>query len=47
LIHNVVLGLIMNPMMIPYAIVNMAFGLVAGFLARAGWFEIRQVFFSA
>lgn len=47
LIHNVVLGLIMNPMMIPYAIVNMAFGLVAGFLARAGWFENpARVFFA-
>lgn len=47
LIHNVVLGLIMNPVMIPYAIVNMAFGLVAGFLAQAGWFEKPvRVFFA-
>jgi energy-coupling factor transport system substrate-specific component len=37
----------MNPVMIPYAIVNLALGLVAGFLARAGWFENPvKVFFA-
>lgn len=39
LLHNLVFGLVFNPVMIPFAIVNLAFGLVAGFLARAGWFE--------
>ncbi len=47
LVHNLVLGIILNPMMIPYAVVNLSFGLVAGFLARAGWFENPvRVFFA-
>jgi energy-coupling factor transport system substrate-specific component len=36
---NLILGLVTTPTMIPYAIVNIAFGLVVGFMARAGWFR--------
>ena len=39
LVHNIVFGLTVDPVYIPYSIVNLAFGLVAGFAARAGWFE--------
>jgi energy-coupling factor transport system substrate-specific component len=36
---NLILGLVTTPTMIPYAVVNIAFGLVAGYMARAGWFR--------
>lgn len=39
LVHNIVFGLTVDPVFLPYSIVNMAFGLAAGFMARAGWFE--------
>jgi energy-coupling factor transport system substrate-specific component len=39
LIHNIVFGLTVDPVFIPYAIINLAFGLAAGFMARAGWFS--------
>lgn len=38
LVTNVVLG-VANPTLIPYAIVNVAIGLIAGFLALRGWFK--------
>lgn len=47
LIHNLLFGLTVNPMSLPFAIVNMALGLAAGFMARAGWFEKPiKVFFA-
>ena len=47
LIHNILFGLTVDPVFIPYAIVNLAFGLAAGFMARAGWFEKPvKVFFA-
>jgi len=47
LMHNVVFGLTINPGDLPFGIVNMCFGLAAGFMARAGWFEsARRVFFA-
>lgn len=37
LLSNLVTGLIAGPVSIPFGIVNMAFGLVVGFLADKGW----------
>lgn len=39
LIQNLIFGMTIDPTYIPYAIVNVAFGLAAGFMARADWFE--------
>lgn len=39
LLTNVFLGLVMNPVYFPYAIVNIAIGLVVGYLAMRGWFK--------
>jgi energy-coupling factor transport system substrate-specific component len=39
-LYNIIFGLTVDPVYIPYAICNIAFALVAGFMARAGWFEI-------
>lgn len=39
LLTNLVLGLTVNPGLIPYAVVNLAFGLVAGYMAVRGWFK--------
>ncbi|MDP8958540.1 MAG: ECF transporter S component [Actinomycetota bacterium] len=36
---NVILGVVARPTLIPYAIVNAAIGLVAGYLALGGWFK--------
>lgn len=36
---NVILGVVSRPSLIPYALVNLAIGLVAGYMARAGWFK--------
>lgn len=47
LIHNIVFGLTVDPVFIPYAIINLGFGLAAGFIARAGWFSVwYKVFFA-
>lgn len=37
LLSNVVAGLIAGPVTIPFGLVNMAFGLVVGYLAEKGW----------
>jgi len=47
LIHNIVFGLTVDPVFLPYAIVNLAFGLAAGFMARAGWFKVWYKVFYA
>jgi energy-coupling factor transport system substrate-specific component len=39
---NVVTGLTINPKSLPFLIVNLAFGLAAGVMARANWFERWQ-----
>jgi energy-coupling factor transport system substrate-specific component len=39
LIHNIVFGLTVDPVFLPYAIINLSFGIAAGFMARAGWFS--------
>ncbi len=39
LIQNILFGLTVDPIYLPYAIVNVAFGIAAGLIARAGWFE--------
>jgi energy-coupling factor transport system substrate-specific component len=39
LLTNLILGLVSNPVLIPFSVVNMAIGLAAGFLAYAGWFR--------
>jgi energy-coupling factor transport system substrate-specific component len=36
---NLILGLVTVPTMLPYALTNIAIGLVAGYMARAGWFR--------
>lgn len=36
---NTVLGLVSRPSLIPFALVNLAIGLVAGYMARGGWFK--------
>lgn len=36
---NLILGVVARPTLIPYAIVNAAIGLVAGYMARGGWFK--------
>jgi energy-coupling factor transport system substrate-specific component len=47
LMHNVVFALTVNPGDLPFGIVNLCFGLAAGFMARAGWFDrARTVFFA-
>jgi energy-coupling factor transport system substrate-specific component len=47
LIHNIVFGLTVDPVFLPYAVVNLAFGLAAGFMARAGWFKVWYKVFYA
>jgi energy-coupling factor transport system substrate-specific component len=47
LLNNIIFGLTINPVSIPYGIVNLAIGLGAGFMAHAGWFEKpERVFFA-
>jgi energy-coupling factor transport system substrate-specific component len=36
---NLITGITTNPRSLPFLIVNMAFGLAAGFMAQANWFE--------
>jgi energy-coupling factor transport system substrate-specific component len=38
-LYNIIFGLTVDPVYIPYAICNIAFALIAGFMARSGWFE--------
>ena len=42
LLTNVITGLTINPNSLWFLFVNMAFGLAAGFMARANWFERWQ-----
>lgn len=44
---NVIFGLTVDPIFLPYLIVNLAFGLAAGFMARANWFERWQPVWAA
>jgi energy-coupling factor transport system substrate-specific component len=36
---NLIIGLVQTPTWIPYALTSIAIGLVAGYMARAGWFR--------
>jgi energy-coupling factor transport system substrate-specific component len=47
ILTNVITGLTSNPNSLPFLIVNMAFGLAAGFMAQAGWFERGRTVFLA
>ena len=42
ILTNIVTGITTDPRALPFLIVNMAFGLAAGFMAQAGWFERWQ-----
>jgi energy-coupling factor transport system substrate-specific component len=39
LVTNLILGVTASPTLVPYAIVNVAIGLVAGYLGLRGWFR--------
>lgn len=41
---NVVIGFTVGPQLIPFALVNISFALVVGYMAQRGWFKIDNVY---